>query len=468
MFVDSFNDTEVVEKSDLICRACSCRDRLVDCNNQDVDKPFTKEDWAGLLEVKPLVIDLSNNPLHNMTQVYTPLTVEVFNLSNCQIANIDSSTFKELQSLRVLDLSWNKLTSDKLNPHVFEGKYLPERYEPLSAMRVLNISHNELHSLQQDLFEHLSDLTELDISHNPIQTIDHVTLVAISSLPVLKILKMRGCQLKSIPDKFLHTPQYLERLDISSNQLETIPQELSEAKSLLYLNISNNTIVKIENNSLYYPGFPSMPSLLELDMSSMSMLLEIGEGSLSLLPALRTLRLSHSIKLTRLHHKAMANENVWPPLRELYASNTNLTEIDSRLVSRWDLMQMVDVTSNPYMCDCSTQWMVDVLVNIVERLHPNASDNMVCDIPIEMHGYTMRHLHDTHRTMRCVDKYGNRPERDGAILLATLICVLLSVPILLSVILLWRRGYFARCGIRPPGDNYRTYYRRAQSDEFAY
>ena len=38
-----------------------------------------------------------------------------------------------------------------------------------------------------------------------------------------------------------------------------------------------------------------------------------------------------------------------------------------------------------------------------------------------MKGYTMKHLHEIHRTMRCVDKYGHRPEKDGAILLGTLI-----------------------------------------------
>ena len=44
-----------------------------------------------------------------------------------------------------------------------------------------------------------------------------------------------------------------------------------------------------------------------------------------------------------------------------------------------------------------------------------------CQEPIEMRGYTMKHLHDIHRNMRCLDKYGNRPEKDGAMLLGALI-----------------------------------------------
>lgn len=71
--------------------------------------------------------------------------------------------------------------------YVFQGRFLPEEYEPLVAMRVLNLAYNDLHSLNQDLFEHLPELEELDLSGNPLTTIDHVTLIAISSLPMLKV-----------------------------------------------------------------------------------------------------------------------------------------------------------------------------------------------------------------------------------------------------------------------------------------
>lgn len=44
-----------------------------------------------------------------------------------------------------------------------------------------------------------------------------------------------------------------------------------------------------------------------------------------------------------------------------------------------------------------------------------------CHEPIEMRGKSLIHLEDIHRHMRCVDKYGDRPERDAAILIGTLI-----------------------------------------------
>lgn len=71
--------------------------------------------------------------------------------------------------------------------YFFQGRFMPEEYEPLAALRTLNLAYNDLHSLHQDLFEHMPELEELDLSGNPLTTIDHVTLIAISSLPMLKV-----------------------------------------------------------------------------------------------------------------------------------------------------------------------------------------------------------------------------------------------------------------------------------------
>lgn len=68
-----------------------------------------------------------------------------------------------------------------------------------------------------------------------------------------QVLKLRSCQLSEIPDKFLHTPRYLERLDISDNALTAVPQELAETKNLLYLNLNQNPIVRLVKNDEDYP-----------------------------------------------------------------------------------------------------------------------------------------------------------------------------------------------------------------------
>lgn len=64
---------------------------------------------------------------------------------------------------------------------------MPEEYEPLRSMRKLKLSYNQLHSLHQDVFEHLPELEELRLDGNPLTVLDHVTVVAISSLALLKV-----------------------------------------------------------------------------------------------------------------------------------------------------------------------------------------------------------------------------------------------------------------------------------------
>ncbi|CAH2056150.1 unnamed protein product, partial [Iphiclides podalirius] len=453
-----------------ICRKCKCNDNKVDCFDQSITEFFSIDEWNDLKELKPTHVDLSENLIVNVTLI-GDLPIKVLNLSRCSIEYIENASFKDLQEMTELDLSHNKLTSERLSPHAFEGRYLPEEYEPLAAMRKLNLAYNDLHSLNQDLFEHLPELTELDLSGNPLTTIDHVTLVAISSLPMLKVLRMRSCQLTEIPDKFLHTPRYLERLDISDNQLTAVPQELEETKNLMFLNLNQNPITELDMASEDHPGFPRLRKLQELHMCNMKSLRSIGPGALAGLESLERLHMSFNPKLAHIDPKAMARPDDigetydWPVVKEIYLQSNNLSEIDSRLLPRWDLLEAIDVSNNPFLCDCSTQWMVDILVPLIEAKTLNATASMVCDEPIEMKGYTMKHLHDIHRTMRCVDKYGHRPEKDGAMLLGTLIGVLLAVPIMLTLMLLWRHGYFAWIGLRGPVDVSRAFYKRAPADD---
>ncbi|KAJ8706279.1 hypothetical protein PYW08_010905 [Mythimna loreyi] len=460
--------TTVVPNSN-ICKLCKCENNNVNCFDQSITTFFTKQEWEGLTDYKPKIVDLSENRFVNVT-VIADLTIEVLNLSRCSIEFIENASFKDLQEMKVLDLSYNKLTTAKLSPHAFEGRFMPEEFEPLASLRTLNLAYNDLHSLHPDLFEHMPELEQLDLSGNPLTTIDHVTLIAISSLPMLKVLRLRSCQLDEIPSKFLHTPRYLERLDISDNLLTKVPQEIEEARDLVYLNLNQNPILQLDADDEDYPGFPRLRKLQELHMCNMPKLRRIGEGTLAGLESIQKLHMSFNPALSYVHPKALARVDDigetydWPMVKELYLQSNNLTEVDSRLLSRWDLLEKVDVSDNPYLCDCSTQWMVDILAATVEKRGGNAT-LMVCQEPIEMRGYTMKHLHDAHRTMRCVDKYGHRPEKDGAILLGTLIGVLLAVPIMLSLMLMWRRGYFACIGLRPPVDVSRAFYKRAPADD---
>ena len=51
----------------------------------------------------------------------------------------------------------------------------------------MRLDHNRLHSLHMDIFEHTTDLEILDLSYNPLVMLDKHTVIAIDSLPLLKV-----------------------------------------------------------------------------------------------------------------------------------------------------------------------------------------------------------------------------------------------------------------------------------------
>lgn len=56
-------------------------------------------------------------------------------------------------------------------------------------VQILRLSYNQLHALDQDLFEHLPALEVLSLDNNPIKAIDHITAIALSDIPNLKVRK---------------------------------------------------------------------------------------------------------------------------------------------------------------------------------------------------------------------------------------------------------------------------------------
>lgn len=69
-----------------------------------------------------------------------------------------------------------------------QGLRTDGRDYPLRALKIFRASHNKLHSLDQDLFEHLDNVEILDISYNPFEVIDTPTQIAINSLAFLKVV----------------------------------------------------------------------------------------------------------------------------------------------------------------------------------------------------------------------------------------------------------------------------------------
>lgn len=252
----------LVDGATRFCEICKCNyptTTTTSDENVDVictDKPtvinylFEEDFWKDITKNDTPIYDIGTLTVQNielpiLEQQFPKSNLKKLDLSFNVIAKINDSNmvFANLQEMVELDLSHNELTI--LNGEMFRGLRVDSRDYPLRSLRIFRISHNILHTLDQDLFEHLDGVEILDISHNPFGVIDQQTEIAITSLPYLKELDLENTGIAELPEYILHTPKDLNILDLSGNQFNGIPKPLKEAKSLEVLYFNQNPIVNL-------------------------------------------------------------------------------------------------------------------------------------------------------------------------------------------------------------------------------
>lgn len=240
------------------CEICSCSYQPnqgpdVSCtdNPKVINYLFAEDFWKDPTQNNETAL----YPIHNLTiqNIELPILEQQFPESNLKkldlsfnsIMKIDRSAmvFANLQEMEELDLSYNELTM--LDGEMFRGLRIDSRDYPLRALKIFRVSHNILHTLDQDLFEHLDGVEVLDVSHNPFEVIDRQTEIAITSLAYLKELDLENTGIGALPEYILHTPKFLQVLDLSGNQFSGIPEPLQETKSLQVLYMNQNPITNL-------------------------------------------------------------------------------------------------------------------------------------------------------------------------------------------------------------------------------
>ncbi|CAH2056223.1 unnamed protein product, partial [Iphiclides podalirius] len=433
---------------DTICGLCNCVKFTIDCTERDIRRPFDLSDWKGLKISKPIDVDLSRNPLIAVSEI-SELPIRKLNFSQCHIEVIDDVCFVHLKDLSSLDFSYNRLSTFSLSRKVFAGVMVPQqRPQQFLKMRYLSLAYNSIHSLPQDLFAFMTALTHLDLSGNPLTIIDQVTMGAISDLIYLKELKLSNCDLEAIPEGMFRRLPRLERLDVSGNRFTTVPAVLKEAVNLMYLNFDNNLLEFLDKTT----PISSLKKLVELHLCYNPELKSIESGALGGLEDLSVLHISNNLKLSKIDASFLVWEDElinkrWPLVKELYIHSNNITEISSKILEGWDHVTRVDFSNNPYICDCNNQWMVDFLTPLVISLAgKRKASKMVCRKPLSLIGTTFVELYKDKTTLECEYAAGlfNAAGPNLYLLFGIVIGIFATFPLVLIVVLLWRRGYFAK------------------------
>ncbi|XP_014670701.1 PREDICTED: protein flightless-1-like [Priapulus caudatus] len=184
-----------------------------------------------------------------------------------------------LSSLRVLNARHNKLKSSNISSEIFaleeltvvdfsqnELEKVPSSLENAKAILVLNLSHNNISTIPNQLFVNCVDILYLDLSYNKLETLppqlrrlinlqtlvldnnpmEHFQLRQLPALTELTSLSMRNTQRtnSNIPEKLDALVNLIE-LDLSYNEMNRVPDGLFSMCNLKRLNLGHNRIREI-------------------------------------------------------------------------------------------------------------------------------------------------------------------------------------------------------------------------------
>lgn len=115
--------------------------------------------------------------------------------------------------------------------------------------------------------------------------------------------------------------------------------------------------------------------------------------------------------------------------------NNKLSILEESSIGKWDDLAAVDLSNNPWLCDCKTQWMID---NLLEK-YGNV-ENVICEFPSEYRGMKMIELRN--KTLDCVDFKVAPMSRNGNGLLGVMIGIFVVCSIIFMGISIYRGGCF--------------------------
>lgn len=227
------------------------------------------EAFSGLEKLEKL--NISHNNLKS-------LVGELICLNNLKFLDCRHNSIKgdaipdelfHIETLTVLDLSKNQI------------KVIPKNLGNCKSLQMLNLSYNGITNIDDDLFKNLTNLIYLNFSNNELKVIPpqlgrllNLTTLILNNNP-LEQAKMRQIdRLKSLRSLHLantyrnnnNTPintlgdlTNLVELNLSSNQLTKVPEDLAHLDKLKRLNLSNNFINKMpEDFGNWWPNLETL------------------------------------------------------------------------------------------------------------------------------------------------------------------------------------------------------------------
>uniref|UniRef100_A0AC35GTL9 Ig-like domain-containing protein n=1 Tax=Panagrolaimus sp. PS1159 TaxID=55785 RepID=A0AC35GTL9_9BILA len=282
--------------------------------------------------------------------------------------------FPKLLSLKKLDLSHNELTTLEIS-----------KQPTFRNLIYLNVKNNSLKLLSHDAFSFFPNLEEIHLQFNKIYSVDWEAFRLIK----LRYLYLQNNYLPIISEHMLRFTPNLEVLDLSHNQL-TFVQSSSfyTAQRLSSINLNNNRIQQFKydsfmtlnqiqwldlsyNNMSILPGLDLkqfvglkflnlsgnpftkiisgdiwLPMLEDLRINDCPSLRLIEVNSFSSLSKLKRISISNNTRLNYISPDAFRNIS---KLEEINLTNNSLENIDAIILSK---TEKIYLKGNSFKCEC--------------------------------------------------------------------------------------------------------------------
>ncbi|XP_055014325.1 toll-like receptor 3 isoform X2 [Boleophthalmus pectinirostris] len=334
--------------------------------------------------------------------------VQTLILQGSTIGKITEDTFSGLTSLKDLDLSWTKTSSDKIITNLTFASL------KASPLRKLNLRGTALRKIHPGAFTFFTNLSQLYLEHNFIQQTftgeefvglrqleelylfknNQITLTSTSFLhvPNLKILMLAqsliGTTLNMEPSPFKPLSK-LTILDLSNNNMANIRETLLEGLvNLKELYLQHNNFARLWKSANV--GGPVMflkytPNLVTLQMDSNGFD-EIPENGLKGLFNLTRLSLASNL-LNSL------KDGVFDDLRslqELKLQKNLITSVRPQVFwTPLTNLTLLVMDKNPFDCTCdSIMWFVNWL-NTTSANVPDLQQEYICNTPLSYFNKTI-------------------------------------------------------------------------------
>ena len=345
----SITGSQLNEIQDNVFRTLSSLQKL-DLSNNNIYS-LTQNAFSGLSYLHGL--DLSHNKIQSLfSQVMIPLiSLRRLDLSYNLINDIPDGEFTAQRNLQILNLEGNRL-----------GNLRGESFQGLTNLRTLYARYCDIRNIDSSVFNMLSGVDTLDLADNDLIVFpSHLDL---QTLRVLRNLTLQGNKLTGLND-YQFQGLNLDTLDLSRNSITKLePNVFGGVGSIRYLYLSNNNL-----NIL--PDFVFQPvaeHIINLQLDNNKGLTQIPTNLFNGMFTLTDLNLSscslqflNDFQFNQLHN-----------LHTLDIASNFLKNLPKSFVDKARFMRHVKLANNPWHCDC----LVEPLMHWLQS--PSAASIIYC------------------------------------------------------------------------------------------